>query len=855
MTWLVLAALAGILALNSGCKGGKENGPSEPTEVRVTGVSVSPANSRIKVGETVSLTATVNPSTASDKRVTWKSGNEAVATVSQSGVVTGVSAGLVAITATSMEGGKVGTASVTVDPGGSTPTTVSVTGVSVSETKLTVVEGHKYQLVAIVSPENATDKTVDWTSSDVNVATVSATGEVTGVKAGTATITVTTKDGKKTATCEVTVTSATIAVTGVTMEKTEITLTEGDTEMLVAKVAPDDATNKKVTWSTSDASVAKVDDNGTVTAVKAGTATITVKTEDGGKTATCKVTVTAKSLSVESVTLDKTSATLEIGGTVTLSATVLPADATNKSVTWSTSDKNVATVAPLGATATVKAQKEGTATITVTTADGGKTATCTVTVKKTVVVGTAVDLGLSVKWADMNVGATKPEEAGDLISWGETSPKEVYSEAAFKWWTPNNKYSAANHKWVLDPEDDAAHVNWGGNWRMPTQWEFEELVEKCTFSQATVNGVTVLKVTGPNGKSIYLPATGYKSGEDTSLKYGERGYYNPCTKETGTLPDIYNKCYIFTTSGYYNKGSFSHFAGLAVRPVDGSADKQVSSITLDKSTLGLAIGAKETLKATITPSDAWLPKVAWTSDDKSIAIVHANDGIVTAVKAGTTTITAWSYDGKKKATCTVTVGPAPGKENGHEWVDMGLSVKWATMAIGASKPEEYGSCFSWGETKVKSRYGWNDYAWTKDGGYTFTKYVTSSKYGTVDNKTVLELADDAAHVNWGGNWRMPTTEEAHELRDNVTATEETRGGVKCYILTSKINGNSIVVPMGGVYCVDNEVNPISGATFWTSSLHDTSNEAKLWSVNSTTGAVYYGSIYRCQGRPVRGVVK
>ena len=82
--------------------------------------------------------------------------------------------------------------------------------------------------------------------------------------------------------------------------------------------------------------------------------------------------------------------------------------------------------------------------------------------------------------------------------------------------------------------------------------------------------------------------------------------------------------------------------------------------------------------------------------------------------------------------------------------------------------------------------------------------MTSSKYGTVDNKTVLELADDAAHVNWGGNWRMPTTEEAHELRDNVTATEETRGGVKCYILTSKIYGNSIVVPMGGVYCVDRE---------------------------------------------------
>ena len=386
--------------------------------------------------------------------------------------------------------------------------------------------------------------------------------------------------------------------------------------------------------------------------MKAGTTTITAWSYDGKKKATCTVTVGAAAVAVTGVTLSKSELTLDVGKSTTLSATVSPSNAANKKVTWSTSNSSVATVTSLG---TVTGVKAGTATITATTEDGGYKATCAVTVKATVVVGTAVDLGLSVKWADMNVGATKPEEAGDLISWGETSPKEVYSEAAFKWWTPKDKYSDANHKWVLDPEDDAAHVNWGGNWRMPTQWEFEELVEKCTFSQATLNGVTVLKVTGPSGKSIYLPTTGYKSGEDTSLKYGERGYYNPCTKEPGTLPDIYNKCYIFTTSGYYNRGSFRHYSGLAVRPVDGSADKQVSSITLNKSTLTLAEKAKETLTATVSPSDAWLPKVAWTSDDKSIAIVHANDGIVTAVKAGTTTITAWSYDGKKVATCTVTV--------------------------------------------------------------------------------------------------------------------------------------------------------------------------------------------------------
>lgn len=177
-----------------------------------------------------------------------------------------------------------------------TPTTVAVSSVSLSKTSITLTEGDKETLTATVLPNNATDKTVEWSSSNTSVASVS-NGTVTAIKAGTTTITVKTKDGGKTAACAVSVKTKVIAVTGVTLNKTELTLTEGNSETLSATVKPDDATDKTVSWTSSDATVASVDDNGKVTAVKAGTATITVKTKDGEKTATCKITVVPSSLS------------------------------------------------------------------------------------------------------------------------------------------------------------------------------------------------------------------------------------------------------------------------------------------------------------------------------------------------------------------------------------------------------------------------------------------------------------------------------------------------------------------------------------------------------------------------------
>lgn len=173
-----------------------------------------------------------------------------------------------------------------------TETAVSVTGISLNKTSVNQTVYGTETLIETVYPTNATNKTVTWTSSNEEVATVGSDGTVTGVSIGTATITVTTNDENYTASCEVTVTEAPpVAVNGVSLNKTSTSIDVGNTETLIATVAPENATNNGVTWVSSDEAVASVDSDGTVTGVSAGTATIIVTTLDGSFTAICEVTI------------------------------------------------------------------------------------------------------------------------------------------------------------------------------------------------------------------------------------------------------------------------------------------------------------------------------------------------------------------------------------------------------------------------------------------------------------------------------------------------------------------------------------------------------------------------------------
>lgn len=159
-----------------------------------------------------------------------------------------------------------------------------------------------------------------------------------------------------------------------------------------------------------------------------------------------------------------------------------------------------------------------------------------------------------------------------------------------------------------------------------------------------------------------------------------------------------------------------------------------------------------------------------------------------------------------------------GSAEGHEYVDLGLSVKWATCNIGATTPEEYGDYFAWGETETKDDYAVRTYKW--GGEYKNKKYCLYADYGDVDYKATLDPEDDAAHVKWGGNWRMPTRTEVRELLDNCKWKRIKQEGVRGYLVTSKINGNSIFIPFAGYRRNGATYSARQYGCYWTISLDD-----------------------------------
>lgn len=360
---------------------------------------------------------------------------------------------------------------------------------------------------------------------------------------------------------------------------------------------------------------------------------------------------------VSSVTINKTTLSLYEGDVSTLTATVRPTTATEKSVAWSSSDESVVTVTQAGR---VTAVSPGTATVKVTTKDGGYSATCQVTVQSAM-----VDLGLSVKWATRNVGASSPEGYGNYYAWGETSPKSNYDWSTYRWgnsetnltkYNTDSSYGRVDHKTVLDLPDDAAHVVLGGKWRMPTDAEWLELLDNCTWTWTTQNGIKGYRVTsnksGYTNKSIFLPAAGY-SYKKTIFGPGSFGHYL-----SSSLVKINSPYDCWEVSfGPGDVSQVGHFRdeGYSVRAVYGDFIF-VESISLNKSSLSIKEGETRQLSATVKPSTATEKTVSWSSSNTNVATVDYSDGWVTGVSAGTATITAWSSDGKIQANCEVTVG-------------------------------------------------------------------------------------------------------------------------------------------------------------------------------------------------------
>jgi len=186
----------------------------------------------------------------------------------------------------------------------------------------------------------------------------------------------------------------------------------------------------------------------------------------------------------------------------------------------------------------------------------------------------AVDLGLSVKWASCNVGASSPEDYGGYYAWGETEEKTNYVWSTYKWckgsfdsltkYCTNRNYGTVDNKTTLDPEDDVAHVKWGGDWRMPTLTEIKELCEKCSWQWTEVNGVSGQKVTGPNGNSIFLPYAGQRDGAEVKYRGSSGAYWSDTLDITYSTTNTH----VYYLYIYNSEWSFaSRFLGLTVRPV------------------------------------------------------------------------------------------------------------------------------------------------------------------------------------------------------------------------------------------------------------------------------------------------
>lgn len=667
----------------------------EEVIIPVTSISLNFNKAGLHEGESYRLQATITPSDATDPVIKWSSSDNSVVTVDQQGVITGKSAGTATVTATC--NGFTDTCEVTV-----TAEAVPVESIRLGLTKISVPVGKVFDISVTVKPDNATLSNINWKSSDPAVATVNQQGQITALAPGHTTITV--EVGGKSDNCDVEVFASDESIT---LDKYELGMTVGDTYTLKATVQIQEGSTT-VAWSSSNTAVATVSESGTVTAKGTGEAIITAKA--GKLEAQCKVTVSDSFIPVKSVTFEHDELIVHKGDSYKISVTVLPENATDKTVTWTSSDPGIATITQEGIITGI-----GSGWVDITAKAGEIEAVC-----KVFAIGEPqppvedphdgeenghnwVDLGLPSgnKWATLNVGASYASEVGDLFMWGETEPRTESDAGPYKWqgskWGDFTKYNFSNsngvvdNKMTLDIADDAAHAVWGGNWRIPTYEDARELLDEanCTTTWPVfVNGIRCLKVSSNlNNKYIYIPATRYDSETD----FYSAWYW------TATLDDKYpNMAATLGISSVANTGTASRDCLLPVRAVIGKTpDVPVESVSFDFSHAFLKVGDTQKYTVNISPSNATDKTIKWSSSDESVAIVDS-DGTVTAVGAGKTLIYA-TADGKQDyfilavdPVVTVTFEPAnltlKVGESAEVTVKMDSEIQLNTYGLGINTP-------------------------------------------------------------------------------------------------------------------------------------------------------------------------
>ncbi len=365
-----------------------------------------------------------------------------------------------------------------------------------------------------------------------------------------------------------------------------------------------------------------------------------------------------------------------------------------------------------------------------------------------------VDLGLSVKWATMNIGADKPADFGRYFAWGETVSKETYTEDNYTY-KPTFK--------TLPLLDDAARINWGGKWRMPSPDEINELIENCNWTYTWTSELNLygyMVTSKINGKSIFLPsAEVYTDQLSDGTLYGYGAYWS----NSAFFPDGFNYISaLYFYQGHVDIGPFGKYVGMPIRPV-----LPVSDDVMVKLEANGGKGSMEPIKVayaepTKLPSPTFVKEgydfLGWDTKADGTGQGYGATSLISA----TSDVTLYAQWLKIDTS---------GKEGNYDYVDLGLpsGTKWAIVNVGAKTRWDSGAPYAWGETGTKANY-------------------TEANYTYKDRPTTLPLAHDAAHVNWGGAWRMPTAGDFKELMDNCTFTPLDKYDQQGYVVSSNING-------------------------------------------------------------------
>ena len=674
------------------------------------------------------------------------------------------------------------------------PAEIRVASISLSESTWELEVGDQVCFDVIISPHNATNKKISWSSSKESVATVTPDGIVEAVSAGTAFITATSEDSGVNAKCEITVKEKVISVTGIALNKTSLSLTEGEEFTLDATITPNNATNKEITWASDNEAVVTVSAEGVVKAIKAGSANVTVTTVDQRKTASCAVTVDEKMGAVTGEATHISCRNAKFSGKVTLSQNT----AINLSfgVLYSTSSGIL-----LGS-ATLLEAKDFDADYNYTIDTGVLEPETTYYYRSYVILNDEVSYGQIESFKTLAVSSMI-----QTLDASEVYPKEATLNAMLD--LTDCKYSSIEYGFELTPE--------GGQAKTLTA---DNLADK-SFSY---RDETLVKNTGYSYVAyVKLDDILYKGETKTFTSSSIQASVSAAASDIQCNSAIISGSLAVQSEGSFDKSAEVYYS---------LSENTMAGLKSNGTRKTLTLGADGSYSETLSPLSS-------STSYNYVVIAKVDDVEFVSAIGNFSTIAP----------------PTP------TLVDLGLSVKWASCNLGASKPSEYGDYFQWAGTEDVSDLSiyldWNNCPYHTGSNEIegWTKYNTQSYNGTVDNKTVLELMDDAAAVALGGEWRMPTDEEWTELcnTDNCSWIWTTIDGVNGYKVQSKKPGYTnkwIFLPAAG-YRYNNRLGGVgSYGSYWSSSL-DTVYPYCAYGKEFISGDLSRKSYYRYYGRSVR----